>query len=104
MAIADVTIIPIGTKSASVSDYVADIQKYLEQNKAKYNVRYQLTPMSTIIEGSLDELFAVIKDIHELPFNQGIDRVATNIRLDDRRDKQVKLEDKLESIEKKIHQ
>lgn len=33
MAIADVTIIPIGTKTPSVSEYVADVQKILEGYK-----------------------------------------------------------------------
>ncbi len=34
MAIADVTIIPIGTKTPSVSEYVADVQNILEGYKA----------------------------------------------------------------------
>ncbi len=35
MAIADVTIIPIGTETPSVSAYVADVQKILEDIKLK---------------------------------------------------------------------
>lgn len=35
MAIADVTIIPIGTETPSVSAYVADVQKILEEYKAE---------------------------------------------------------------------
>jgi uncharacterized protein (TIGR00106 family) len=104
LAIVDITVIPIGTNGPSVSDYVANIQTFLEENKDKYNVTFQLTPMSTLIEGELENLFAVMKEIHELPFLNGIHRVATNIRIDDRRDKKATLESKLESINKKIHQ
>ncbi|MDA1474848.1 MTH1187 family thiamine-binding protein [Bacillus changyiensis] len=98
MAIADVTIIPIGTKTPSVSKYVAEIQMILENFKKEGKIKYQLTPMNTIIEGELSELFEVIQTIHEAPFSKGIDRVATNIRIDDRRDKRTTMEGKLLSV------
>ncbi len=50
MAIADVTIIPIGTETPSVSAYVADVQKILEGYQAEGKIKYQLTPMNTLIE------------------------------------------------------
>lgn len=101
MAIVDVTVIPIGTDGPSVSDYVADIQEILENFKEEGKIDYRLTPMSTIIEGDLPELFQVIQAIHEAPFQKGLHRVATNIRIDDRRDKKVKMEDKLHAVEAK---
>ena len=102
MAIVDVTVIPIGTQTPSVSDYVADIQRILEQFKVEGKINFQLTPMNTLIEGELSVLFEVIQAIHEAPFNQGIKRVATNIRIDDRRDKKVRMEDKLQSVKRKL--
>ncbi|KQU59606.1 MTH1187 family thiamine-binding protein [Rossellomorea marisflavi] len=102
MAIVDVTVIPIGTESPSVSSYVADLQKILKQYEAEGKIRYQLTPMNTIIEGELPILFQVIQDIHESPFQQGIQRVATNIRIDDRRDKVSTMEGKLSAVQKKM--
>ncbi|MBV6683796.1 MTH1187 family thiamine-binding protein [Rossellomorea sp. RS05] len=102
MAIVDVTVIPIGTESPSVSSYVADLQKVLKQYEAEGKIRYQLTPMNTIIEGELPILFQVIQDIHESPFQQGIQRVATNIRIDDRRDKVSTMEGKLSAVQKKM--
>ncbi|WP_202080607.1 MTH1187 family thiamine-binding protein [Caldalkalibacillus salinus] len=100
MAIVDVTIIPIGTQEPSVSTYVADIQKVLEQYKDKVNV--QLTPMSTLIEGELEDLFEVVQAIHEVPFENGVQRVATNIRIDDRRDKKRKMQDKVQAVQEKL--
>ncbi|KZE45775.1 MTH1187 family thiamine-binding protein [Rossellomorea marisflavi] len=102
MAIVDVTVIPIGTESPSVSSYVADLQRILKQYEAEGKIRYQLTPMNTIIEGELPVLFQVIQDIHESPFQQGIQRVATNIRIDDRRDKVSTMEGKLSAVQKKM--
>ncbi|AMR46481.1 MULTISPECIES: MTH1187 family thiamine-binding protein [Bacillus] len=102
MAIADVTIIPIGTETPSVSAYVADVQKILEGYQAEGKIKYQLTPMNTLIEGELSDLFAVIQAIHEAPLQKGLHRVATNIRIDDRRDKKTTLESKIESVNKHL--
>lgn len=96
MAIIDITVIPIGTETPSVSMYVAGIQRVLENYGEQIN--YELTPMNTIVEGELDVLLQVIKDMHEAPFAQGIQRVATNIRIDDRRDKPSTMKSKLESV------
>lgn len=52
MAIVDVTVIPVGTQTPSVSAYVADIHKVLISYEKKGQIRFQLTPMNTIIEGS----------------------------------------------------
>ncbi|WP_394232945.1 MTH1187 family thiamine-binding protein [Niallia oryzisoli] len=98
MAIVDVTVIPVGTKTASVSTYVADIQRVLKKYEEKGDIRYQLTPMNTIIEGELSLLFEVIQAMHEVPFEKGLVRVCTNIRIDDRRDIERKMEEKVERV------
>ncbi|WP_404329272.1 MTH1187 family thiamine-binding protein [Mesobacillus maritimus] len=98
MAIVDVTVIPVGTQSPSVSAYVAEIQKLLTNYEKQGKIRFQLTPMNTIIEGELPILFEVIQEMHEAPFSKGILRVCTNIRIDDRRDVSRKMEDKVEKV------
>lgn len=98
MAIVDVTVIPVGTQTPSVSSYVADIQRVLKQYEEKGEIRFQLTPMNTIIEGELPKLFEVIQAMHEVPFEKGLARVCTNIRIDDRRDKERRMEDKVERV------
>lgn len=70
MAIADVTIIPIGTETPSVSAYVADVQRILEGFQKEGKINYQLTPMNTLIEGELAVLFEVIQRIHEAPLKR----------------------------------
>lgn len=65
MAIAEVTVIPIGTGSTSLSAYVAELHRVLEKQTG---ITFTLTSMSTIIEGPLDDVFAAIRAIHEAPF------------------------------------
>ncbi|WP_210365926.1 MTH1187 family thiamine-binding protein [Bacillus sp. REN3] len=98
MAIVDVTVIPIGTESPSVSSYVADIQKILVKYKEQGKIDFQLTPMNTLIEGDLPVLFEVIEAIHEVPFSAGVKRVATNIRIDDRRDIKRRMREKVDRV------
>ncbi|KIX91583.1 hypothetical protein TP70_01980 [Staphylococcus microti] len=102
MAIVDVVVIPVGTEGPSVSKYIAEIQTKLEEYKQEGKINYQLTPMNTLIEGDLKDLFEVIQAIHELPFNKGLDRVCTNIRIDDRRDIEREMNDKLASVQKHL--
>ncbi|MFC4597834.1 MTH1187 family thiamine-binding protein [Cohnella hongkongensis] len=100
MAIVQVTIVPLGTGSPSVGEYVAAVHRVLEQSGDR--IRYQLTPMSTIIEGELDELLTVVRRMHEVPFECGAARVSTTLTIDDRRDKRGTMEQKLLSVEEKL--
>lgn len=99
MAIAEVTIIPIGTGSTSLSPYVAELQRVLQKQEG---VRYTLTSMSTIIEGPLAEIWKAIAALHEAPFLSGAQRVSTSVKIDDRRDKESSSEQKLRSVREKL--
>jgi uncharacterized protein (TIGR00106 family) len=100
MAIVDITVIPVGTGKPSVSEYVAEIQKVLQQYEGR--VKYQLTPMSTLVEGDLTLLLKIVQELHEVPFQKGLQRVCTNIRIDDRRDKENTMERKMQSVQAKL--
>ena len=99
MAIVEVTIAPMGTGSAGISRFVAACHKVLEGEK---DLKHQLTPMATIIEGDLDRIMAVIRKMHEVPFVEGAPRVSTLIRIDDRRDKEATMAGKLQSVMEKM--
>ncbi|MFQ3839107.1 MTH1187 family thiamine-binding protein [Staphylococcus pseudoxylosus] len=103
MAIVDVVVIPVGTEGPSVSKYIAEIQSKLKEYKAQGKIDYQLTPMNTLIEGDLKDLFEVVQAIHELPFDKGLSRVCTNIRIDDRRDKSRNMNEKVKAVEKYLN-
>lgn len=99
MPMAEITIIPIGV-GASVSDYVAKALKIVERS----GLKYRLTPTSTVVEGDLDELFRVMKEMHESPLRKGAPRVVTIIKIDDRRDKPITMEYKVRVVEEKLRE
>jgi uncharacterized protein (TIGR00106 family) len=82
MAVVEISVAPLGTGSLGVSSYVAACVEVA----AASGLVYQLTPMGTIIEGDIDEIFAVLRKMHEVPFGRGAQRVSTLIKIDDRRD------------------
>lgn len=96
MAIVQITVVPIGTETPSLSGYVAALQQVLDE--ADEPIHYELTPMSTVIEGELDVLFRVVRKLHETPFEQGALRVSTTVTIDDRRDKPGSMAQKMESV------
>lgn len=98
MALMHLTVIPLGTGSPSVGDYVAEIQKMLESS----GFAYELTDMGTVIEGATHELLALAARLAEAPFARGVDRVVTQISLDDRRDKKVSIGTKKASVVKRL--
>ncbi|RKD27654.1 uncharacterized protein, MTH1187 family [Caminicella sporogenes DSM 14501] len=99
MAIVEVTTVPLGTGSTSLSKYVAKCHEVLKEEK---NIKFQLTPMGTIIEGDLDTILKVVRKIHEVPFENGALRVSTTIKIDDRRDKELTMEGKVKSVMAKL--
>lgn len=99
MAVVEVTIAPMGTATPSISHYVAACHKVLAEAK---DLKYQLTPMATIIEGDLDRILAVIRQMHEVPFGAGAQRVSTLIRIDDRRDKVLTMAGKVQAVNEKL--
>ena len=100
MALMHLTIIPLGTGSASVGEYVVDIQKALE----KSGLPYTLTDMGTTVEGSSKELLILAGQLSEMPFSKGVQRVVTQISPDDRRDKKIELGDKIASVAVRLKQ
>ena len=96
--IAEVVIVPYGTTSTSLSPYVAEVEKILRS----YDLKVMLTPMGTILEGELDTILEATRAAHETPFKAGAMRVGTTIRIDDRRDKDLTMEHKVKSVERKL--
>jgi len=99
MAIAEVSIIPLGTKTPSVSKYLARAFKTLREEK---NIKYELTSMGTIIEGDLGDILRIVRNMHEATFGEGIMRVITTVNIDDRRDKTSSMRGKIESLLKEL--
>jgi uncharacterized protein (TIGR00106 family) len=97
MAVAIVSIVPVGTPDASLSSYVAQCVDIVE----KSGLAYELNPMGTVIEGDPKRILDVVLAMHESVFSDRIARVLTKVSLDDRRDKALTMKGKLESVRKK---
>ena len=97
MAIAELSIVPLGTKSTSLSSYVAACIDVLEDS----GLNHQVHGMGTIIEGELRDIFDIVLKMHEVPFQAGALRVVTSIKVDDRRDKEASASAKVEAVVRK---
>ena len=100
MATADLTVISLGRKDTSASAYIAEIQRRLA---AQDRVRFQMHAMGTSLEGTTPDIFAVVAELHAVPFEFGVARVYTVLKLDERRDKPDQtLADKVASVERRL--
>jgi len=91
----------MATKTTSASFYIA---KAIESIQKIDNLRYEINPMGTILESdNMDVINNATKQMMETVHNLGIERVEAIIKMDSRRDKQVKMEEKLESIKKQMN-
>lgn len=99
MAIAEISVVPLGTKTPSVSKYVARAVKVLQKEK---DVKCEITAMGTIAEGDLDKILTVAKKMHEETFGEGVARVLTTIKIDDRRDKAQDMKEKVDSLRREL--
>ncbi len=91
---AAVSISPVG-EGVSVSRYVAAALRVLQtQNR----VAYQLGPMFTTLLGEPEDVFQIIRKMQEAVFQEGAVRVSTVIKMDERRDKDLTFNGKVNAV------
>ena len=97
--LAELELIPIGTKSASLSALLTEAAKLIDQS----GLDYRIGPMGTVVEGEWDQIMALAKRCHQLLLASS-DRVMTTIRIDDRKDKPGlgRITQKVQSLEAKV--
>jgi uncharacterized protein (TIGR00106 family) len=67
------------------------------------NLRYKINSMGTILESDdMDVINKASKNMIEIVHHLGINRVEVIIKIDSRIDKQVRMEEKVESIKKQM--
>lgn len=94
MIIAQVSIAPVGV-GVSLSKYVKKALKVFED----LNVSVSTNAMATVIEcEDMETLFHAIQTAHNAVIDAGAQRVITEIKIDDRRDKNATVAGKLASI------
>ncbi len=94
MIISQLSIAPVG-KDTSLGKYVKIVIDILRNN----NIKFETNAMGTVIETKdLDTLFNVVEEAHKAVIKSGAKRVITELKIDDRRDKNVTIESKLKSV------
>ncbi len=97
---AEISIYPMATRTTSASFYIA---KAIESIKKIENLRYEINAMGTILESDdMDTINKATKEMIETVHNLGINRAEIIIKIDSRKDKQVRMEEKVEAIKKQI--
>jgi uncharacterized protein (TIGR00106 family) len=100
MPIAAVSISPVG-EGTSVSRYVAAA---LRVARDQDRVRWRLDPMFTTLEGELADIFALVQAMQQAVFDAGAARVSTVLKIDERRDRAARMEDKLQAVEAQLEE
>ena len=100
MATADLTVLALGRQELSASEYIAEIQRRLRKQD---RVHFQMHAMGTSLEGTTEDILAVVGELHAVPFEQGVQRVYTVLKLDERRDRPGQtLDEKVRSVEHRL--
>ncbi len=99
MAIMRIGIFPIGTGTTSISEHIAEAVKILKKER---RVKYSLGPMGTTVEGDLDRLMGLAKKMHRTVLKGNVQRVITSLTIDERLDKELSIEGKVEAVREKL--
>ena len=100
MATADLTVLALGRQQVSASEYIAEIQRRLQQQN---RVRFRMHAMGTSLEGTTEDILAVVAQLHAVPFDMDVPRVYTVLKLDERRDSPDQtLDDKVRAVEDQL--
>lgn len=99
MATAEITVLPIGRQGASVSDVLAEVRRRLD---AQDRVKFEMHAMGTSLEGGIGDIFNLAAELHAVPFESGIPRVYTVLKVDQRTDREQTLEEKVRAVEDRL--
>jgi uncharacterized protein (TIGR00106 family) len=94
--IAEFSIVPVGA-GLSLSPFVAECLRIVEDS----GLKHQLTPMGTVLQGEGERVMATIMACHSRVLEMS-ERVVTNIKIDDRRDRPADMERKVLSVKEKL--
>lgn len=101
---AEVSLIPVGSRGQEADTGMSkEIAVAFDTISKVDGLKTVLTPMGTLIESeNLSNIFRAVELAHEAVKSKGIKRIITSIRLDERIDAPHTLEEKVESVKKKL--
>jgi uncharacterized protein (TIGR00106 family) len=93
--IAEISTYPVG-EGTSLSKFVKKAVKEIDDYP---NIRVVHHPMGTVVEAdNIDTVLEVTRRAHNAIVKTGASRIITQLKIDDRRDKPRKMEDKVAAI------
>ena len=99
---AEISIVPVGTNSTSISKEVAAAFEAIRKTKDIKTIK--LTAMGTQIEArNMRAILNAIEAAHQAVKSTGVKRMVSTIRIAERLDVSRTLEDGIESVNKKLH-
>jgi uncharacterized protein (TIGR00106 family) len=90
------SVIPIG-KGSSIGDQLAKVLDIVDRS----GLPYKVNPMGTVVEGEWDNIISLIKKCHDAVMADS-ERAFIRIEVDDRKDKPMRIEEKIKSVEKRL--
>jgi len=100
IVMAEFSIVPIGTCETSVSRYVAVA---VNAFRSVEGLDFEVTPMGTVLAADdLGPIFEAVSKAHEAVVALGSKRVASTLRIDDRRDKRRTMQDKVKAVTQRL--
>ncbi|MEO0009566.1 MAG: MTH1187 family thiamine-binding protein [candidate division WOR-3 bacterium] len=94
MLIVEISVVPVGTGNPGVSKYIRTAVEIIKSS----GLNYSINPMGTCVEGEWDEIFSTLKKIHDRLAAIGCQRLVTTIKIDDRRDRNQTMQDKVSRV------
>lgn len=98
-AMAEISVVPIGTGGPSVSALVAVALRALADHPA---VAYELSAMGTTLTGELGAVLAACGAMHTAVLTAGAPRCYTIIKLDQRTDKSATAAEKVAAVQQHL--
>lgn len=95
--LADISIIPLGA-GASLSPYIAACERVFTDA----GLEPRLHAFGTNVEGEWAQVMDAVRRCHEVVHEMGAPRVSTTVKLSTRSDKSQTLQEKVESVRKKL--
>ena len=95
-AVAEISVLPVGTGEPTVREYVRAVYQLIRES----GLKHELTAMGTLVEGRVEDLFALARRVHDACFEAagGTARVVTSLRIDERRGEPLTLDGKVRGV------
>ena len=95
--LADISIIPLGA-ATSLSPYIAACERVFTEA----GLEPRLHAFGTNVEGEWAQVMDAVRRCHEVVHDMGAPRISTTVKLSTRSDKSQTLQEKIESVRKKL--